>query len=66
MKKIICLIFACMAVFCFAGCENGKCDECGAKKDSVKVYETLDNQELCPECAVEAGYNALGDAIFGD
>ncbi len=66
MKKFLCLVFALATVFCFAGCENGKCDDCGAKKDSVKVYETLDNQELCPECAVKAGYNALGDAIFGD
>ena len=66
MKKLLCLVFACMAVFCFAGCENGKCDECGAKKDSVKVRETLDNQELCLECAIEAGWDAAGDAIFGD
>jgi rubredoxin len=66
MKKFLCLVFALATVFCFAGCENGKCDECGAKKDSVKVYEKLDNQELCPECAVKAGYNALGDAIFGE
>ena len=66
MKKILCVLLAMTAVFCFAGCEDGKCDECGRKADDVKVYEKLDNQELCGSCAVKAGWNGLGDAIFGD
>ena len=46
MKKLLALILALSAVFCFAGCEDGKCDECGRKGDDVKVYEDLDDQEL--------------------
>ena len=52
MKKILALVFAMAAVFCFAGCENGKCDECGDKHDLVKVIEELDG-EYCPECAIK-------------
>ena len=61
MKKLLALVMALSAVFCFAGCEDGKCDECGRKGDDVKVYEDLDDQELCGACALKAA----GDAIFG-
>lgn len=58
MKKILCMLLALSAVFCLAGCENGKCDECGREGDDVRVYETLDDQELCGACALKAGWNA--------
>ena len=29
MKKLLCVLLAACAVFCFAGCEDGKCDVCG-------------------------------------
>ena len=66
MKKFLCAIMALAAVFCFAGCEDGKCDECGRKADDVKVYEKLDNKELCEDCAIEAGWDAIGDITIGD
>ena len=66
MKKFLCIVLALAAVFCFAGCEDGKCDECGAKRDSVKVYETNDgDKELCGLCAVEQGWNDVKDGITG-
>ena len=58
MKKILAVLLAVSAVFCFAGCENGKCDECGAKNDTVKVYE--DEGEFCWTCALEK----LGEEIM--
>jgi hypothetical protein len=61
MKKLLALILALSAVFCFAGCEDGKCDECGRKSDDVKVYEKLDDQELCAICAAKE----LGESMFG-
>ena len=60
MKKFLAVLMALTAIFCFAGCEDGKCDECKRKADDVKVYEDLDNQELCPSCAIKAGLDKLG------
>ncbi len=60
MKKFLAVLMALTAIFCFAGCEDGKCDECNRKADDVKVYEDLDNQELCPTCAIKAGLDKLG------
>lgn len=54
MKKFLCLMFALATVFCFAGCENGKCDDCGKTEDEtlVAVVDALDGDpELCAECA---------------
>ncbi len=65
MKKILCAILAFTAIFCFAGCENDKCDICEKKTDKCEVYEELDNQELCPECAVKEGLKKGIDNIFG-
>ena len=73
MKKIICMILAVATIFCFAGCdvlsligiENDKCDICEKKTEKCEVYEDLDNQELCPECAVKEGLKKGIDNIFG-
>ena len=65
MKKLLCFLMALTSVFCFAGCEDGKCDECKSEKN-VKVYENLDNKEYCPTCAAEAALHAGIDGIFGD
>ncbi len=61
MKKILCVLLALTSMFCLAACEDGKCDECGREADDVKVYENLDDQELCPTCALKAGFDKLGD-----
>lgn len=63
MKKFLVALLAISAIFCFAGCENGKCDECGAKDDTVKVYETKDGDEVeyCAECYAEK----VADNILG-
>ena len=65
MKKFLCAVLAIAAIFCFAGCENGKCDICEKKTDDCEVYEDLDGQELCPECAakeaIKKGVNDLLD-----
>lgn len=64
MKKILCVLFALTAIFCFVGCENDKCDSCGRKTDKCAVYENLDNKELCPECAFKEGvYEKVDDII---
>ncbi len=64
MKKFLCLLMALTAVFCFAGCENDKCDICEKKTEDCEVYEELDDQELCPECAwkeaLKKGIDDLG------
>ena len=60
MKKLLCALLALTSIFCLAACENGKCDECGTE-DFVRVYETLDDQELCPACAAKAGWDAMND-----
>ena len=65
MKKFLCAILALAAVFCFAGCENGKCDICEKKTDKCEVYEELDNQELCPDCAIKEGAKKGIDNLFG-
>ena len=64
MKKLLCLLLATCSVFCFAACEDGKCDDCKTEK-GVKVYELEDGTvELCPSCAVErVGNNILGDLL---
>jgi hypothetical protein len=64
MKKFLVVLLALSAVFCFAGCENGKCDECGAKNNTVKVYEDWDDAELCATCAAEKLAGDIG-GIFG-
>lgn len=67
MKKLLCVVLALSAIFCFAGCENGKCDECGVKNDGVTVYEhDGEKDELCLKCAGEKTWEGIGDAIFGD
>lgn len=65
MKKILCAILALAAVFCFAGCENDKCDICEKKTEKCEVYEELDGQELCPECAAKEAMKKGIDNIFG-
>ena len=62
MKKFLAVLMALTAVFCFAGCEDGKCDECKTK-ENVKVYETKDGDkvEYCPECYAKK----VADNIFG-
>ena len=63
MKKLLCVVLALSAIFCFAGCENGKCDECGAKDSTVRVYEyDGEKDELCPKCAIKSGV----DKVLGD
>jgi hypothetical protein len=52
MKKFLCVVFALATVFCFAGCEDGKCDKCKAKNDTVKYYESV-KDELCVNCVAE-------------
>ena len=65
MKKLLIALLALSAVFCFAGCENGKCDECGAKNDTVDVYEEWDDAELCLTCAAEKAAEEGKDFIDG-
>ena len=70
MKKLLCGILAVTALFCLAGCEDGKCDDCKTEKN-VKVYEIEDkNVELCPSCLIERGVDNVTDGImdglFGD
>ena len=65
MKKFLAVLMALTAVFCFAGCEDGKCDECKTK-ENVKVYETKDGDEVeyCPECyAKNVADNILGGLL---
>ena len=67
MKKLLCVVLALSAIFCFAGCENGKCDECGAENNGVQVYEhDGEKDELCLKCFGEKAWEGVGDAIFGD
>ena len=61
MKKILCVLLALTSIFCLAACEDGKCDECGREADDVKVYEDLDDQELCGACALKAGLDKITD-----
>ncbi len=65
MKKVLCILLALTSIFCLAACEDGRCDECRSDKN-VEIYE-IDgkDKELCPQCALEAGWDGLGDAIFG-
>jgi hypothetical protein len=65
MKKILCTLLAISAIFCFAGCENDKCDICKKETEACKVYETLDNQELCPACAATEGIKKGVDIATG-
>ena len=62
MKKILCALLALTAVCCFAGCTDGKCDECKTE-EYVKVYETKDGKEVeyCPECYAKA----VADNLLG-
>ena len=59
MKKILSILLAVTALVCFAACEDGKCDTCGREADDVKVYEELDNKELCLACALEEGFSGI-------
>ncbi|MBR2646785.1 MAG: hypothetical protein IKD47_04425 [Clostridia bacterium] len=54
MKKFLALMLALTAVFCFAGCADGKCDDCKSEKD-VKEYNMSNGKtaEYCPLCALE-------------
>lgn len=63
MKKILCVLLAMTAVFCFAGCQDGKCDECKTE-ENVAVYE-VDGKEVeyCQECRVKKGLNDIKDNI---
>ncbi len=65
MKKFLVLVMALAAVFCFAGCEDGKCDDCGRKGDDVKVYEKWDDDELCLSCVAKRVQDALLDEMTG-
>ena len=65
MKKLLCVLLAACAMFCFAGCEDGKCDVCEKKTENCKVYEELDNRELCPTCATKEALKEGIDNIFG-
>ena len=65
MKKFLCALLVISAVFCFAGCEDGKCDACKSEKN-VKVYETKDGDkvEYCPSCYAEkVADNVLGGLL---
>ena len=65
MKKLLCGILAVTALFCFAACQDGKCDECKTE-ENVKVYETKDGEEVeyCPLCyAKKVGDNILGGLL---
>ena len=67
MKKVLCILMALTAVFCLAGCEDGKCDDCGRKADDVAVRELKDGEkELCDDCAIKAGWEDLKDTSIGD
>lgn len=52
MKKILVALLALSAVFCFASCKNGKCDECGTKGGLLNpvTYNEETGDELCAEC----------------
>ena len=50
MKKFLCVMFALATVFCFAGCKDGKCDDCKSEDASVTYYEDIE-EELCMKCA---------------
>ncbi|MBQ7879557.1 MAG: hypothetical protein IJ317_02800 [Clostridia bacterium] len=52
MKKFLSVVFALATVFCFAGCENGKCDECKSDDVTVAYYESI-KEELCLNCLGE-------------
>ena len=66
MKKLLCGILAVTALFCLAGCEDGKCDDCKTEKN-VKVYEIEDKEvELCPSCLAERGAHNIIDGLFGN
>ena len=65
MKKVLCVLMALTAVFCFAGCKDGKCDGCKTE-ENVKVYTKKDGEEVeyCPKCYAEAAIdNALGGLL---
>ncbi|MBQ8295743.1 MAG: hypothetical protein IJX87_04840 [Clostridia bacterium] len=65
MKKLLCVLMVLTAVFCFAGCTDGKCDGCETK-ENVKVYTTKDDKEVeyCPKCYAEkVADNVLGGLL---
>ncbi len=66
MKKLLAVLMALTAIFCFAGCEDGKCDECKTEKN-VQVYETKDGdkQELCPLCYAEKVADGFLGGLLG-
>lgn len=66
MKKILCVLLAMTAVFCFAGCQDGKCDECKTE-EYVEVYETKDGDkvEYCPTCYAKKVANGFLGGLLG-
>ena len=62
MKRIVAVLMALTAICCFAGCTDGKCDNCDSKKD-LHVYDIHgEEKELCPLCyAKEVKDDVLGD-----
>lgn len=66
MKKLLCVLLALTAVCAFAGCKDGKCDDCGTK-ENVEVYEKSDGTEVeyCPECYLKNVGENLKDNILG-
>ena len=65
MKKLLALILALSAVFCFAGCEDGKCDDCKTKENVEVVEIKGEDVELCPSCAAKRAANNIIDGILG-
>ncbi len=66
MKKVLCLLLALTAVCCFAGCTDGKCDDCKTE-ENVKVYTKSDGEEVeyCPTCYAKQVANGILGGLLG-
>ena len=67
MKKLLVCVLALSALFAFAACKDGKCDDCGTDQnveycDGSDEYMGLEG-EYCPECATKALLGDLADLM---
>ncbi len=69
MKKfisiILIMIMATFCMFCFTGCKDGKCDDCGTREDVCSFEKRNgDEVEYCPECyLINLGKGILGGLL---